>query len=72
MSREGAETCASCARFPLRDAVNNGGRALCAGYDVEKAWNHPATVLHLRATDRRERQMLVDQLEKLTSKEQPT
>lgn len=73
MSRAGAETCASCARFPLHEAVNNGGRALCSAYEVERAWDDPATVLHVAAPDRRQRVALVKRLmEQSNPKEKTT
>lgn len=62
MSRTRTETCASCARFPLRAAGENKGVAQCEGFDRPANFDDRACVLYLQAKDRDARRAIVIQL----------
>lgn len=72
MSRTRTETCASCARFSLRAAVENKGRAQCEGYERLANWNDSACVLYNRASDVKARAELVKRLRAEQDKEGST
>lgn len=69
MIRARQETCASCARFPLRAAAENKGVAKCGGYEKPANWNDHACVLYNRASDVEQRKRLVEQLRAAEKKE---
>lgn len=69
MSRTRTETCASCARFPLRAAVENKGVAECGGYEKPANWNSHACVLYNRAGDHEQRKRIVEQLRSAANSE---
>lgn len=59
MKRPPPALCASCAKYPLEQAVNNGGRATCPSYEREVPWDHPASVLYEPARDWEQRKAWV-------------
>jgi hypothetical protein len=61
MTRKSTDTCASCAKYPLHEAVKNGGRALCPDYGHLVHWTD-TSVLHMPARDIASRTPLVKQL----------
>lgn len=69
MSRSPGFTCASCRRFPIHEAVANGGAALCAGYERIQHFSDSFCVLYLRASDVEQRKRLVEQLREADNKE---
>lgn len=56
--------CASCKSFPLADAVEAGGEALCGSFDRGEKWNNRACILYERAGDINARKSMVIQLSK--------
>lgn len=70
MSRTRPETCASCARFPLRAAAENKGVAECEGYERPTEWNEHACVLYNPASDIKDRKQIVIQLTKQLQKQE--
>lgn len=70
MSRASTKTCASCARFPLRAAVENNGVAECGGYEKPATWSDSACVLYNAASNLSERRRMVEQLRAQSQKTQ--
>lgn len=63
MTRESTDKCASCDQFPVKEAVNNGGAAVCAIRSEVHRWDDRC-VLHNRASDWRSRRDIVRELAK--------
>lgn len=71
MTRKSTDTCASCSRFALHEAVKNGGWARCEGYEKQVEWTD-TSVLHVPAKDRASRAALVKQLRAQQPQEKET
>jgi hypothetical protein len=55
-------TCASCRKYPLHEATQNGGKALCPEFEVERPFDYRPCPLHMAASDTRHRKALLEQL----------
>lgn len=69
MNRENTNTCASCESFPLYEAAQHDGNAMCPIFERKHAWNDGMCVLWNEAPDRKERKRIVIQLVKQTQQE---
>lgn len=55
-------TCASCSKYPLREAAENNGRALCPDFEQPRAYDYRPCPLHVTAKDGSYRRDLVEKM----------